>query len=142
MSPPDGESRGRVAIILDSGSYERVGYALSIASVALALGCEVHIFVTHGALPRFTRGRLNTLGEETPAELRQRLERGLASGGIPSLDQSLAGAKKLGLKLYACANAMGNLNISRDELIEEVDESMGLATFLELALGASINWYI
>lgn len=142
MGPPGDKAPDRVAIILDSGSYERVNYAFSLATVSLAMGCEVHILLTHGALPRFTHGRLHTLGEETPAQIRPRLERGLASGGIQSLEQSLAGAKKLGLKLYACANAMANMNISRDELIQEVDEVMGLATFIDLALGAAINWYI
>lgn len=45
--------------------------------------------------------------------------------------------------MAACANAMANLNnIVRDDLVPEVDETMGLITFLKFARAASINWYI
>ncbi|MDP2953468.1 MAG: hypothetical protein Q8O76_09160 [Chloroflexota bacterium] len=46
------------------------------------------------------------------------------------------------LRPYACPSAMANLNIVRAELLPEVDEVMGLATFLKFARSASINWYI
>jgi len=70
------------------------------------------------------------------------IRRGLASGGTQSLDALLADAKKLGLKIYACPNAMANLNISQKELIGEIDGIMGLSAFLGYARGASVNWYI
>ena len=70
------------------------------------------------------------------------MERGLQSGGIQSLEAQLADAKRLGLRVYACPNAMAALNISLDELLSEVDNIMGLATFLELARAAATNWYI
>ncbi len=131
-----------MAIILHSGAYDRVSYALSMARVTLAMGCQVHILLTYEALRRFTRGHLNNMAGETPAVLRERIERGMASGGIQPLEQELAGAKKLGLKVYACANAMANLNISRDELAEQVDGVVGLASFMDFALGAASTWYI
>lgn len=132
----------RVTIILHSGSYDRASYALSIAQVALASGMEVHMLLTFEGLHRFTKGHLMDRGEETSAVIRNSVERGLASGGIQSIDDQLAGARKLGLKLYACVNAMATLNIARDQLIDEIDTITGLAAFLELARTAKINWYI
>lgn len=38
--------------------------------------------------------------------------------------------KVMGAKFYACTSSMGLLNITRDELINEVDKSMGITTFL------------
>ncbi len=38
--------------------------------------------------------------------------------------------KQLGGKLYTCPGSMALLNITREELIDEVDECMGLASFL------------
>ncbi|MBI4187349.1 MAG: DsrE/DsrF/DrsH-like family protein [Chloroflexi bacterium] len=132
----------RVAVVLHSGSYDRASYALSIATVALASGMEAHILLTFDGLRRFTRGHLTDIGEETPQSLRANIERGLKSGGIQSLEDQLAGAKKMGLKLYACPNAMAALNIGLKDLREEIDQIMGLAAFLELARTAAINWYI
>ncbi len=131
----------QATIILHSGSYDRVSYALSLASICLAMGMEAHILLTYGGLKRFVKGHLEDM-EGTDSEFQVMFQRGIASGGIRSIETMLADARKLGLKLYACANAMANMGIARQDLAEEVDEVMGLATFVQLAKNASINWYI
>ncbi|MBI4284448.1 MAG: DsrE/DsrF/DrsH-like family protein [Chloroflexi bacterium] len=138
----DTETKESVAIILHSGAYDRVAYALSIALVSLASGMDVHMLATYEGLRRFTKGHLTDLGEETSPIVRTNIQRGLASGGIPSMESQLADAKKLGLKLYACPNAMAALNITMTDLIDEVDDIMGLAGFLGIARQAKIHWYI
>ena len=100
------------------------------------------MLLTYDGLRRFTRGHLSDLGEETSASLRTVIDHGLKSGGIPSLESQLADAKKLGLKIYACPNAMGTLNIIHSDLLDEMDGIVGLAAFLELARNAKIHWYI
>ncbi|MBI2831498.1 MAG: DsrE/DsrF/DrsH-like family protein [Chloroflexi bacterium] len=134
-------AKERVTIILHSGAYDRTSYALSIALVALASGMEVHLLATFDGLRRFVRGRLADM-EGTSPEVRASFERGLKTGGITTLAAQLTDAKKLGLKLYACPNAMGTLNITVAELIPEMDGVMGLGAFLELARTAAINYYI
>jgi peroxiredoxin family protein len=135
-------NKERVTIILHSGSYDRASYALTIALVALASGMEVHILLTFEGLRRFTKGHLSDIGDETSPEVRANIEMGLESGVIQPLEAQLADAKKLGLKLHACPNAMAALNIGLSDLLDEVDNIMGLAAFLELARIAAINWYI
>ena len=142
MTQEGSTNKQRVTVVLHSGAYDRASYALSIALVALASGMEVHMLLTFEGLRRFPKGHLADLGEETSPVVMANIERGLESGGIQSLEMQLAGAKKLGLKLYACPNAMAALNIPLSELLDEVDNVMGLATFLELARTAAINWYI
>ena len=100
------------------------------------------MMLTFEGLRRFTKGHLGDVGEETSLGVRASIGRGLESGGIQSLEMQLSGAKKLGIKLYACPNAMAALNISLNEVLEEVDSIMGLAAFLEIAGTATINWYI
>ncbi|MFC2072956.1 DsrE/DsrF/DrsH-like family protein [Chloroflexota bacterium] len=136
---PDKE---RVTIILHSGAYDRASYALTLALVALASGMEVHVLLTFEGLRRFTKGHMADIGEETPQNLRTNIERGLESGGIQPLEAQLADARKLGLKLYACPNAMAALNIALSDLLDEIDSIMGLAAFQQLARTAAINWYI
>ena len=142
MNADASSKKDRVTIILHSGAYDRASYALSIALVALSSGMKVHLLLTYEGLRRFTKGRLSDIGEETPATLRPDIEMGLEIGIIQPLDQQLAEAKKLGLRIYACPNAIASLNIHPSHLQPEVDEVMGLAAFLELARTASVNWYI
>lgn len=132
----------RVTIVLHSGAYDRVQYALSIALVSLAMGMEVHMMCTYGGLLRLVKGRTDELGDETGADVRDTLRKGLESGAVQPLSASLRDAVDMGLKLYACVGAMGNLNVSRDELIDEVAATTGLAHFLGLAKDARITLYI
>lgn len=131
-----------VTLILHSGAYDRACYALSIALVALASGMEVDMLLTFEGLRRFTKGHLSDTGEATSPYVRTNIEMGLESGAVQPLETQLADARKLGLKLYACPNAIAALNIAPSELLDEIDSIMGLAAFLQLARNASINWYI
>lgn len=142
MTQEGSTKRQQVTVILHSGAYDRASYALSIALVALASGMEVHLLLTFEGLRRFTKGHLADLGDETSSSVIVNIKRGLESGGIQSLETQLADAKKLGLKLYACPNAMAALNIGLSELLPEVDKVMGLAAFIQLASTAPVNWYI
>ena len=136
------KDKEQVTIILHSGSYDRASYALTLALVTLASGMEVHMMLTFEGLRRFTKEHIADIGEETSANLRTSIKQGLEWGVIQSLENQLAEAKKLGLKVYACPNAMAGLNIGLSDLLVEVDDVLGLAAFLQLARTAAINWYI
>ncbi len=138
----DIKNREQVTIILHSGSYDRASYALTLAHVALASEMEVHMLLTFEGLRRFTKEHIADVGTETSPDLKPSIELGLESGVIPPLGGQLGSAKKLGLKIYACPNALACLNIKRSDLLDEVDDTMGLAAFLQLARSAAINWYI
>ncbi len=136
------ENTGRVTIILHSGSYDRASYALTLALVALANEMEVHILLTFEGLRRFTKEHIAEIGEETSPNIKTNIEQGLEWGIFQSLESQLASAKNMGLKLYACPNAIAALNIGQSDLVDEVDDVMGLAAFLQLARTAAVNWYI
>lgn len=132
----------KVAIVLHSSSYDRASYALTLALVALSTGMEAHMLLTHGGLRRFSRGHLEEMGDETTTQSRKDVEFGLMTGALNTLEKQLADAKELGLKLYACNGVMAAFNIRREDLVPEVDEDIGLGTFLEIARTAAVNWYI
>ena len=142
MVSGDDQGKERVTIILHSADYDRVSHALSLAVANLAVGREAHVLLTYGGLRRFTRGHLEDLGEETPAAMRNILKQGIKSGNVVSLTAQVADAKRLGLRLYACAGPLAVLNIAREELLPEVDEVTGLVAFMQLAGGAVANWYV
>jgi peroxiredoxin family protein len=132
--------KDKVAIILNSGEYDRVSCALSISLAALASEMEVHMLLTFEGLRRFTRQHINELSEETQSGIRRDIEWGVEAGAIQPLDKQLEDAKSLGLKVYACPNAMACMKIPKSDLVG-VDEVMGLVAFLQLSKNAT-TWYI
>ena len=141
MSEDIPTNRKRMAIILHSGAYDRACYALCLAQAALASGMEVHMLLTFEGLRRFTKDHLAEIGEETPATVRPYVVQGLDTGAIVPLEEQVAEAKKMGLRIYACPNAMASLSIALRDL-QGIDEVMGLVAFLSLASTADVNWYI
>ncbi len=133
---------GKIAIVLHSGSYDRANYALSIATVALAMGMEVHMLFTYGGFRRLVKGRTDALGEETESGIESVIKSGLKRGTIPLISDQIREAKRMGLEMYACVIAMANFDVVVRELMDEVDKPMGLATFLELAKDATMTLYV
>ena len=115
--------------------------ALSLASVCLAMGMEATILLTYEGLKRFVKGHYEDV-EETNSELQAMIQQGIGDGNIRGIEEKLVSAKGLGLKLYACTNAMAIKGLDLEDMVDEVDDIMGLATFIQTARSAVINWYI
>jgi peroxiredoxin family protein len=128
----------KVALIINSGSFERVSYALTVAAMYAAFGMEVYAFFTYGALFRLIKGRTDEVGEETDPTVRQKINEALEKGTIRSISEGIEELKRFGGRIYACIAAMSFYDVIRDELISEVDEVMGIAAFLEATRGAQI----
>jgi peroxiredoxin family protein len=126
----------KVAIIINSASYERVEYALTVALSSAAVGKEVHILFTYGAVTRLKKGDTDKVGEETPEWVRKSIRIGLKKGSIQRVSELLKNLKRLEAKIYACVAAMALHNLTKDELVEEVDEVTGIVSFLESVEGA------
>jgi len=54
----------------------------------------------------------------------------------PTLQDLLEAAKETGVKFYACSTSCSILGITKDELIDEVQDIVGAATFLAEAKDA------
>ncbi len=134
----------RCCIFLHSGSYDRVYQALAISSVILAGGGEVHVFLSYGALKRFSKGNLDApVIEGEPAPFSDEFKKHIERGAIEPISEMVETAKTFGrFSLYACSASMAVLNIARDELADEVDSSMGLVSFLNIVKEADLTLYI
>lgn len=104
-----------LSIIFHSGSFDKVSHGLSIALAGGAMERKVLLFFTYDALGCLVKGKVDE-----------------------KIKEPLILAKRLGVKIYACTSSMGLLNISRDELTEEVDKSMGITTFLSESSNAQM----
>ena len=122
----------KLAIMIVSEEYEKSHVASMIASVAAVSGVDVSIFVTGNAVfnflkknvekKNFTGGKLYDLIKEKKATLFYEL-----------FDQ----AKMLGgLKIYVCSMVMDICGLEKDDLLDIVDDHLGLAAFLGIMEGA------
>lgn len=128
-----GEDKKGLGIIFHSGDYARVIHALSISLAALTLDREVRLFFTYWPLEYLKKNapsfKFLKFDSENPI-YQEIIEKNLKKGHLQSIPELIAQNKKMGAKFYVCTNSMALLNIARDELIDAVDKSMGIITFL------------
>lgn len=122
-----------LGIIFHSGSFDRIYHGFSLVLAALALGRKVRLFFSYWALEYLKKDSQERFELDAEAKIHQEiLKKNIERGHIQKLPELLAQAKSMGAEIYACTSSMGLLNIARDELIEQVDKSMGITTFLTL----------
>ena len=124
-------SKKGIGIIFHSGSYDRIYNGLSIAMAALALDREVKLFFSYWALIYLKKEKIEPFKLDKEAITHKKLfEKNIREGHILEIEEMLGRTRKMNAKFYSCASSMGLLNITRDELKDVVDKSMGLVTFL------------
>jgi peroxiredoxin family protein len=132
----------KVALIINSASYNRVEHALTIATMSATLGREVHVLFAHSGLLRLRKGFTDKIGEETEAWIREAVKAGVKKGSMRKISELLTELKRLGGKVYACPAAMAFHGVTKEELIDEVDKVCGIAAFFEESASDALTLYI
>lgn len=154
-SAPAAEAK-KLSIIAFSGDFDKLTAVFTLATGAAAVGYEVNIFFTfwgldaikqkqgraalgHGFWPKLfglmmgglkttPTSRFNFLGLG-PKIFRHLMRR----NNVATLEELVEAAKLLGIHLYACEMAMHVLGLEKSDFIHEVEDVLGVATFLELS---------
>jgi peroxiredoxin family protein len=137
---PSIETQGRekIALVVNTASYERVSFSLGLASAAAALGKEVYVLFGTGGLVRLRKGFEDKVGEETEGWIKEQIKTGLQKSGVTKISESLNILRRMKGKVYACPAAMAFHNLARQDLIDDL-EVRGMVEFLrEDAKGATI----
>lgn len=122
------QGREKIAMVINTASYERVSFGLGIASAAAALGKDVHVLFGYGGLVRLRKGFEDEVGEETEGWLREQIKAGIKKGNT-RISESLKILHTLKGKVYACPAAMALHNLTKEDLIDEA-EVRGVVEFL------------
>lgn len=127
---PEG-SQG-LALIVQSGGYDRVHYALVIASAAAATGRPVTLFFTGRALPALLERqgwrRLDFSDDGTSPEARDAT---LAHRGVATFEELLSACAELGVRFLACEMGWRALGLREFQIRPDlVVETAGVVTFL------------
>ena len=61
---------------------------------------------------------------------------------MPSIREMIKTAKESGVKFHACSPTLDMMGLKREDLIPEVDDIIGAATYLELASEDAITLFV
>ena len=113
----------RLAIIVQSGAFDRVHYAMVLASAAAAIDREVTLFFTmEGCLALRPAETLGTWAANDEALRRK---------GLATFEELLAAAAELGVRFLVCELGLRAVGLALDDLRDDLRiREAGAVTFL------------
>jgi len=153
----------KMTIILFSGEMDKAIAAFTLATTAASSGMDVSIFFTFWGLNVLKKSLFSTGKSQSPL---QEMFNIFSSSSLPvsrlnmfglgplmmkylmkkskmaSLDELMNLAKQFKVKYIACTTSCGVLGLSKENLIDDVDEFAGAATYLAEARESKVNLFI
>ena len=135
-------AKAALNLVIVSDLYERVHYALVMASAAAATGRKVRLFLTMGALKALARGTTDRPGwhdlSPSPGGLSPMdQDRAFAAAGIATFEELLQATVALGGEVMACEMGLRAVGLARHDLRSDIAVADGgVVTFLEAAEGS------
>jgi len=157
------ETKNKLSMVVFSGDMDKVMAAYVIATGAAAAGIEVVMFYTFWGLKAIqkgnltgksffgrmlglmNRGGLNAIG---PSRLnmgglgRWMFKQMMRAKGVSSLPELQRMAIELGVRILPCQMSMDVMEITKDDLIPEAEEPVGVATFIQHASESQVTLFI
>jgi peroxiredoxin family protein len=134
----------KIALIVQSGTIDKLYCAFIMASTSVAMGWEAHLYFTFWGLQSLTKGTMEkaTLPGDYK-NLEETMRKNLERMKYPSPYEMLKRLKQSGqCKIYACTPTMEMFGVKKEDLIPEIDNLVGAATFLNIAANADVNLFI
>ena len=134
----------KIALIVEGGTLDKLYCAFILGSTATSMGWEAHLYFTFWGLTALVKGGMEKAG--LPSDYKQMekpMTENLKRMKYPTPYEMLKRMKTSGLlKIYACTPSMEMFNVKKEDLIPEVDEMVGAATFLNIAADADVCLFI
>jgi len=134
----------KMAIIVHSGSLDKLYAVFMLSSTGAAMDVETHLFFTFWGLMALKKGGLESAGLPGVMSVGTGMMKGkIKDAKIPTLTELLNMCRKMGnVKIYACSTTMEIMGVKKEDLIPEVDNIVGAATFLNIALDSDVQLFI
>jgi len=138
------KDKRKLGLVGESGTIDKIYCAFILGSTAVSMGTEVHMYFTFFGLQMLQKGamekaRLPMEYQNLEESFRKRLE----AMKYPTPYDLLKSMKESGLlHIYACTPTMEMFGVKRENLIPEVDQLVGAATFLDIATDADVSLFI
>lgn len=129
-----------LAAIVQSGGYDRVQYALVLASAAAAVGRPAILFFTGRGLRALLPDAPRTLGPADDGSPAGERDRALAVLGVADFATLLAACAELGVRFVACEMGLRAEGLEAAALRTDVEvEVAGVVTLLSEADGPILH---
>ncbi len=155
----------RVSIVIFSGDMDKVMSGFIIANGAAASGMQVDMFFTFWGLAALRKKSAKVEGKSFMEKMfgwmlpkgadklalsqmnmagigTMMMKNVMKQKKVASLPELIAMAKQLGVNLHACEMAMNVMGLKREELIDEVKDVIGVASYIEDASQSKITLFI
>ncbi|MDD4664076.1 MAG: DsrE/DsrF/DrsH-like family protein [Caldisericia bacterium] len=156
----------KASIVLFSGDFDKVMAAYIIANGAAASGMEVTMFFTFwgfnaikknkgpivgaknwmqkmmGIMNRGGSSRLPLSKFNMGGMGRSMMKKIMKGQNVQTLEELMADAVDLGVKYIACKMTMDVMGISKEDLVPEVKDIVGVATYIAEAKDCDLNLFI
>lgn len=134
MADPAGPHPPLCLIVLDGG-YDRIHYALVLASAAAAIDRPVTLFFSGRALVALTPGGWRRLERDPKVQ-----DAYLGSRNLATFETLLDACRDLGVRFVACEMGLRAMDIGADDLAPELAvEIAGAVTALNAAAGGQMT---
>jgi peroxiredoxin family protein len=158
--PKEQLKRNKLVIICSKGSLDMAYPPLMLATTAAAMGMEVDLYFTFWGINMISKKTIDSLkispvgNAALPmpnilgmipgmtAMMTSMMQKKMQKIKMPSIREMIATAKESGVKFHACSPTLDMMGLKREDLIPEVDDIIGAATYLELASEDAITLFI
>ena len=158
--PKEHLKRNKLVIICSKGSLDMAYPPLMLATTAAAMGMQVDLYFTFWGINMINKKTIdsmkispvgnaalpipNILGmiPGMTAMMTSMMQKKMQKIKMPSIREMIATAKDSGVKFHACSPTLDMMGLKKEDLIPEVDDIIGAATYLELASEDAITLFI
>ncbi len=158
--PKEQLKRNRLVIVCSKGSLDMAYPPLMLATTGAAMGMEVDLYFTFWGMNMINKKTIDSLkispvgNAALPmpnilgmipgmtAMMTSMMKKKIQQVKMPSIKEMIATAKESGVRFHACSNTMDMMGVKKEDLIPEVDDIIGAATYLDLASEDAITLFI
>ncbi len=136
---------GRLAMVVFSGTADRLLPVGIIASGAVAQGMDVDVFLTFWGLNAARKDQLNAQPKFSAdyGEMAHAMGELMRAKNVPSWYETLRRAKEVGtVRVHACAMTYDLMGMKKEDLADIVDDVIGVGEFIDIARNADITLFI
>lgn len=129
---PESNPPKKLSIVVASGTYEKVHYALVMATGAAAIGTPVTLFFTMGACPTIMADdRWRVLVSEKPDATSTERDNDFATRGVATMNELIESAAELGITFMVCEMGLRAEGLEDQPMRDGIDITRtGVVTFI------------
>jgi len=152
------EKKNKLLIVCSKGTLDMAFPPLMMATTAASMDWEVHLYFTFWGMDIITKKKslkLSPVGNPSlpmpnilgmlpgmTAMATKMIKSKMKKTNMPTIEEMIKMAKDMGVKFHACTPTMQMSGVTKEDLIPEVDDLIGAATFIELSRDATTTLFI